>query len=141
MTRQRQPALREMVLDEPSVALLDRERALITLRDTHYQLRLTVPAAATDALALELSSETRLPLWPFPIDLLARTLEALGVLLDCVVLERLADDQVAGSLNLVLESQTYAVKARAVDALLLGLRMGTPLFVAEELFQPAGCAP
>jgi bifunctional DNase/RNase len=137
MTRETQPKLREIMLDEPAMALLDRERALITLRDTSFQLRLTIPMCASDALALERALEARLPLWPFAIDLLARTLEVLGIRLDRVVVQQLADELTLGTLDLVHERETYALKARAADALLLGLRMRTPLFAAEELLDPA----
>jgi bifunctional DNase/RNase len=137
MTRQWQPALREMLLDEPSVALLDRERALITLRDASCELRLTIPAAATDALALELASGKRVPLWPFPIDLLARTLVMLRVPLDRVVVEPLVDDVIIGSLHLVCKPETLVLGARAADAVLLGARMGAPMFAAPELLEPA----
>lgn len=75
---------------------------------------------------------------PMTHDLLRDTLDALGVVLERVVITDLRDKTYFAELHLRSAGEEVTVSARPSDAVALAVRTGSPLFVSDELMDDEG---
>jgi bifunctional DNase/RNase len=77
---------------------------------------------------------------PITFDLMAKMLATLGVEVTQVVVSALKDTTFYARLHLTLGDVEHEIDARPSDALNLAVRVGAPVFVAEEVMSAAGKA-
>ena len=92
------------------------------------------PEATAIAYALQHIETPR----PMSHDLLGNVITALGARLFAVEITHLVDNTFFANLRLLREGKEILVSARPSDAVALGLRVGAPLLVSDELMNNEG---
>ncbi len=106
------------------------------LEGRHRQLSIFIggPEATAIAFALEGVETPR----PLTHDLFCDVLDELGTQLDRVVITELRDTTYFAELQLTGPSGTHQISARPSDAVALAVRVGCPIFSADEVLDEAG---
>jgi len=92
------------------------------------------PEATAIAFALQGVTTSR----PMTHDLMRDVLEALGVVVERVVITELRQTTYYAELSLLHEGRRSVVSSRPSDAIALAARTGTPLYVADDLLDAEG---
>ena len=106
------------------------------LEGRHRQLSIFIggPEATAIAFALEGVETPR----PLTHDLFCDVLDELGTQLDRVVITELRDTTFFAELQLTGPGGTHHISARPSDAVALAVRVGCPIFSADEVLDEAG---
>lgn len=116
------------------------------------------PVVVLKALDDELGPSRLLPIWighpeataillaiegvemprPMTHDLLGNVIETLGALVERVEITRVDEGTFYAAIVLRGEEMTRVVDARPSDSIALAVRLGVPIFVAEEVMNTAG---
>jgi len=75
---------------------------------------------------------------PLTHQLLAAVIRALGAQVEKMVVNRVSQGKFYAELYLRREESLQAIDCRPSDAIALSLRMGTPIYVTEEVMEQAG---
>lgn len=75
---------------------------------------------------------------PLTHDLMKNVIEALGAVLDKVLITEMRDEIYHAQLVLRRDGREVAVDSRSSDAVALALRLGTPIFVADDIIEANG---
>ncbi len=94
------------------------------------------PAEATAILVA--SEASPLPPRPLAYDLMARLLDASHATVEQVEVSRLEDGTFYASITLSTPDGTQLIDARPSDSFALAVRVGAPMFVADEVLAVAG---
>jgi bifunctional DNase/RNase len=87
-------------------------------------------------LGVKLRSLT--PKRPLTYDLMTQLVERLGGRIEAVQLSALRDETFFATLRIVANGTTTELDCRPSDALALAIRMGTPIFIADDVLAQAG---
>ena len=93
-----------------------------------------------EATAILLAIEGAEPPRPLTHDLMRNILETLGSYVERVEITRVEDGTFFAAIILRAEERTFAVDARPSDSIALAIRMGSPIFVAEDVLDEAAIA-
>ena len=93
-----------------------------------------------EATAILLALEGTEPPRPLTHDLMKNMLEALDSYVERVEITRVEDGTFFAAVTLRAEERTRIIDARPSDSIALAIRMGAPIFVAEEVFEAASVA-
>ena len=94
------------------------------------------PEATAILLALEGAEPSR----PLTHDLMRNMLQSLDTYVERVEITRVEEGTFFAALVLRGEERSFAIDARPSDSIALAIRMGAPLFVAEEVLESAAIA-
>ena len=92
-----------------------------------------------NAIALKITGVK--PDRPITHDLMASTMAELGIGLQQIVVNSLADEVFYARMHLRQDGREIDVDARPSDAIALAVRLECPIFVADEVFDKAGVMP
>ena len=90
-----------------------------------------------EATAILLALEGAEPPRPLTHDLMKGMLEALDSYVERVEITRVEDGTFYAAITLRAEERTRIIDARPSDSIALAIRVGAPIFVAEEVFEEA----
>lgn len=93
-----------------------------------------------EATAILLALEGAEPPRPLTHDLMKGMLEALDSYVERVEITRVEEGTFYAAITLRGEERTRVVDARPSDSIALAIRMGAPIYVAEEVFESASVA-
>jgi bifunctional DNase/RNase len=110
---------------------------IIILRDEEDKRQLPIWVGIFEANAIALELEKISTPRPMTHDLLKNVLEALEARVEKVVINDLRDNTFFALIHLRVRGAEVTVDSRPSDAIALALRVGAPLFVAEEVVQKA----
>lgn len=79
------------------------------------------------------------PLRPMTHDLLASTIEALGGVVERVVVTEVKDDTFYARVHVRRRGESLSIDARPSDALNVAIRTDAPIFVADGVFKTTEC--
>jgi len=119
----------ELPTNTPILLLQEAEGA-------HRTLPIYIGAAEATAIAYALQGVATSR--PMTHDLMRDLLEALGAVLDCVVITELRDNTFFAELRLTLAGRRHTVSARPSDAIALATRLGTTIYAEEPLIDAEG---
>ena len=107
---------------------------IIMLRDTAERRALVIWIGTTEAQAIIHALDNITTPRPTTHDLFANTLERLGVTVNSVVINRMEEQTFFAVLNVTTrDGKQLEIDARPSDAIAIGLRMSSPVFVSEEV--------
>lgn len=130
----------EVVVESVRVHMLSSQHVVI-LKQTDRERYLPIWIGPWEANAIATRLQGVTPERPLTHDLFASALTDLGVVVRRVVVSSLANETYHATLELELGGRTVNVDARPSDSLALAVRLGTPIFVAEEVIDRAGVEP
>lgn len=118
-------------VDAPSSMMLLREK-------TGVRRVLPIMIGPAEATAIQFAlNQVPMPR-PMTHDLLKNVLDALGCVLEQVVVSELSERTFYAELRLRGSTGPLTISARPSDAVALAVRTGTPIFVAENVLAEAG---
>ncbi|RKY58423.1 MAG: bifunctional nuclease family protein, partial [Candidatus Latescibacterota bacterium] len=110
----------------------------VLLKDDEGGMVLPIGIGFFEANQISMKLENREPPRPMPYDLLRSILEQLGVTVEKVVVNALAQNTFFALITLKVDGQTLEIDSRPSDAIALALRVQAPIYVAEEVMEEAG---
>ncbi|HID11111.1 MAG TPA: hypothetical protein EYP17_07400 [Candidatus Latescibacteria bacterium] len=110
----------------------------VLLKDDESGMVLPIGIGFFEANQISMKLENREPPRPMPYDLLRSILEQLGVTVEKVVVNALAQNTFFALITLKVDGQTLEIDSRPSDAIALALRVQAPIYVAEEVMEEAG---
>ena len=130
----------EVTVDSIRVSLMSHLR-IVVLKDVNDEryLPIFIGPYEAEAIALRLHNvETPRPLTH---DLICNTIEDLGAEVTHIVVTELRDDTFYAQIGVRVNKGTTAIDSRPSDAIAVAVRVGVPIFVAEEVMTAAGIVP
>ena len=130
----------EVTVDSIRVSLMSHLR-IVVLKDVNDEryLPIFIGPYEAEAIALRLRNvETPRPLTH---DLICNTIEDLGAEVTHIVVTELRDDTFYAQIGVRVNRGTTAIDSRPSDAIAVAVRVGVPIFVAEEVMTAAGIVP
>jgi RNA polymerase sigma factor (sigma-70 family) len=116
------------------------EKRMVVLADEERRRALPIWIGPFEADAILLTLKNVSTARPMSYDFFATILQAAGITLEAVRVETLKENTFYAVAVLRAHAQVFEVDARPSDALALAVRMGTPIYVTEEVMAQAGRA-
>ena len=130
----------EMVVESVRVHMLS-SRHVVILKQADKDRYLPIWIGPWEASAIAMRLQGLAPERPLTHDLFATVLGELGARVDRVLIASLADETFHARLVLVLPDARHEIDARPSDAIALAVRLGAPIFAAEEVLDRAALGP
>lgn len=122
------------------VSLMSQHRVVLLKElGTERYLPIWIGPYEAEALSIELQQVTVAR--PLTHDLLRNVIEAMGGVVQYIVVSELRDDTFYARIVISLNGRTIEVDARPSDAMNLAVRTQAPIYVAEEVMEAAGVVP
>jgi len=125
--------------DDPTKLVSDQRIVLLREVDGDRLLPIWVGAPEGNMLALHLRGETTPR--PMTSDLLVEIVRVLGARVERVAVTALREKTFHGVVALAVDGRVEEIDARPSDALNIAVRVGAPIFVAEEVLAESALAP
>ena len=112
---------------------------LVWLKDKDQTVFLPIAIGNFEAVAIYVALYDEPPPRPIAYDLLCSILAGFDVRVEQVLVNALKNDTFFAEIKLVLDGgETVVIDSRPSDALALALRLGAPIFVADQVVEEAG---
>lgn len=118
------------------VSLLSHHRVVL-LKDTGAERYLPIWIGPFEAEAITMALQHMETPRPMTHDLLKSVIAALGATVSHVAIDKLADNTFHACIVMDMAGRHVEVDSRPSDAMALALRCGVPIYVAEEVMEPA----
>jgi uncharacterized protein len=127
----------EMVVESVRVHMLSN-RHVVILKEQERDRYLPIWIGPWEASAIAMRLQGLAPERPLTHDLIATTLDELGVTVERVVIYELAEDTFHARLVLTQAGRTVEIDSRPSDALALAVRSSARVFAAADVLDRAG---
>ncbi|MCS7179607.1 MAG: bifunctional nuclease family protein [Anaerolineae bacterium] len=122
------------------VSLMSQHRVVL-LKELGAERYLPIWIGPYEAEALSIELQQVTVARPLTHDLLRNVIEAMGGVVQYIVVSELRDDTFYARIVISLNGRTIEVDARPSDAMNLAVRTRSPIYVAEEVMEIAGVVP
>lgn len=122
------------------VSLMSQHRVVL-LKELGAERYLPIWIGPYEAEALSLELQQISVARPLTHDLLKNVIEAMGGVVQYIVVSELRDDTFYARIIISLNGRTIEVDSRPSDAMNLAVRTQVPIYVAEEVMEQAGVVP
>lgn len=127
----------ETIVESISVNLVTQNRVVILKEvDGERQLLIWIGEFEAQAIVIELRHQESPR--PLPYDLLRAAIDALGGVVESVVISDLSQDIYFARVIINQNGQTIELDSRASDSIALALRCNCPIYVDERIMDVAG---
>lgn len=130
----------EMVVESVRVHMLS-SRHVVILKQADRDRYLPIWIGPWEASAIAMRLQGLTPERPLTHDLFASVLGVLGARVDRVLISSLADETFHARLVVVQPDARHEIDARPSDAIALAVRLGAPIYAAEEVLDRAALGP
>ena len=130
----------EMVVESVRVHMLS-SRHVVILKQADRDRYLPIWIGPWEASAIAMRLQGLAPERPLTHDLFATVLADLGARVDRVLISALADETFHARLVLVQPDARHEIDARPSDAIALAVRLGAPIYAAEDVPDRAALGP
>jgi len=134
------PNMIEVVIDSIRVSLMSQQRVVI-LKELNSDRYLPIMVGIYEAEHLTLALQDVEVARPLTYDLFVNILDTLNAELSHVEVVALNEETYFGNLVISISGTLHNIDSRPSDAMNLAIRMGAPIFVAEEVLDEAGLIP
>lgn len=114
--------------------------AVVMLREADGERVLPIYVGLGEGFSIWLSITGGQTMRPMTHDLMRELLETVGLQVESVAVNRLAESTFYAEISLSQSEQSYRVDARPSDAIALAVRLGAPVHVARTVFEEAALA-
>lgn len=122
------------------VSLMSQHRVVL-LKELGAERYLPIWIGPYEAEALSLELQQISVARPLTHDLLKNVIEAMGGVVQYIVVSELRDDTFYARIVISLDGRIIEVDSRPSDAMNLAVRTQAPIYVAEEVMEQAGVVP
>ena len=130
----------EMSIDSIRVSLMSQQRVVI-LREVNSDRYLPIMVGIYEAEHLTLALQDVEVARPLTYDLFVNILDVLNAEVTHVEVVSLNEETYFGNIVISVSGTLHNIDSRPSDAMNLAIRMGAPIFVAEEVLDEAGLIP
>ena len=130
----------EVVIDSIRVSLMSQQRVVI-LREVNSDRYLPIMVGIYEAEHLTLALQDVEVARPLTYDLYVNILANLGAEVTHIEVVSLNEETYFGNIVISVSGTLHNIDSRPSDAMNLAIRMGAPIFVAEEVLDEAGLIP
>ena len=130
----------EVVIDSIRVSLMSQQRVVI-LREINSDRYLPIMVGIYEAEHLTLALQDVEVARPLTYDLFVSILDTLNAEVTHVEVVSLNEETYFGNIVISIGGTLHNIDSRPSDAMNLAIRMGAPIFVAEEVLDEAGLIP
>jgi bifunctional DNase/RNase len=130
----------EMVVESVRVHMLS-SRHVVILKEVGRDRYLPIWIGPWEASAIAMRLQGLSPERPLTHDLFSTVLGELGVRVERVLISALADETFHARLVLVQPDARHEVDARPSDAIAIAVRLGAPIYAAEDVLERAALGP
>ncbi|KAF0152845.1 MAG: hypothetical protein FD143_773 [Ignavibacteria bacterium] len=113
----------------------------LLLKEIYGVRRLPIIIGSFEAQSIALEMESIKPPRPLTHDLLKNVIDNLGGTVVEVVIDELKDNTFYAKIKLEYSTMTNEIDSRPSDAIALGVRTGSPIFVSEAVMKAAAFVP
>jgi hypothetical protein len=125
--------LNKIVISETS------DQQMILIKEKNGTRKVPIIISIFEAIAIDRALNNRPVIRPMTHDLLADILQKTGTSLEKITITKIENNTFYAELLLVSkDGELLTVDARPSDSIALGVRLQTPLFVNEQVFEVAG---
>lgn len=117
---------------------LPSNQPIVLLKEAKGERYLPIWIGAVEATAIAFALQGIDTPRPMTHDLMRDILENTNVVVDKILISDLVDQTFFADIHLQREGATVEVSSRPSDAIALAVRLGTPIFGAEEVLDQAG---
>ena len=130
----------EVTLETIQMSLVSPHRVVV-LREVGFEryLPIWIGPCEAEAISVRLNG-VEMPR-PLTHDLLVRLMDALGAKLLYIFVNALSDNTFFARLVMDVHGEEIEIDSRPSDALAIAVRVGVPVYVAEEVMEEAGVVP
>ena len=111
---------------------------LVWLKDKDQKIFLPIAIGNFEAVAIFMALHDEPPPRPIAYDLLCAIIDGFDVRVEQVLVSALRDETFFAEITLVCDGESICIDSRPSDALALALRVGAPVFVADQVIEEAG---
>ncbi|MBN1178195.1 MAG: bifunctional nuclease family protein [Anaerolineae bacterium] len=122
------------------VNLMSQHRVVL-LREVGGNRYLTIWIGPFEAEAINVRLQEVEFARPLTHDLLKNTIEALGGVIQYIIVTDLQNDTFYGRIVVSVDGRELEIDSRPSDAMALAVRAAVPIYVAEEVMDTAGIVP
>lgn len=122
------------------VSLVSQHRVVL-LKELEAERYLPIWIGPFEAEALSLELQQISVARPLTHDLLKNVIEAMGGVVEYIVVSELRDDTFYARIVISLDGRTIEVDSRPSDAMNLAVRTQSPIYVTEEVMKQASVVP
>jgi bifunctional DNase/RNase len=130
----------EVVIDSIRVSLMSQQRVVI-LKELNSDRYLPIMVGIYEAEHLTLALQDVEVARPLTYDLFVNILDTLNAQISHVEVVSLTEETYFGNIVISISGTLHNIDTRPSDAMNLAIRMGAPIFVAEEVLDEAGLIP
>ncbi|GIV74173.1 MULTISPECIES: bifunctional nuclease family protein [Caldilinea] len=130
----------EVTIDSIRVSLLSQNR-IVVLKEENSERFLPIWIGPFEADAITLQLQGMEAPRPLTHDLLKSVIETLGAEVLHIVINSLERNTYYARIVLEMNGDTIEIDSRPSDAIALAVRVGVPIYVAEEVMEQAGMVP
>jgi bifunctional DNase/RNase len=130
----------EVVIDSIRVSLMSQQRVVI-LKELNSDRYLPIMVGIYEAEHLTLALQAVEVARPLTYDLFFNILDTLNAEVTHVEVVSLNEETYFGNIVISISGTIHNIDSRPSDAMNLAIRMGAPIFVAEEVLDEAGLIP
>lgn len=130
----------EVVIDSIRVSLMSQQRVVI-LKEISSERYLPIMVGIYEAEHLTLALQEVEVARPLTYDLFVNILDTLKAEVSHVEVVSLNEETYFGNIVISISGTLHNIDTRPSDAMNLAIRMGAPIFVAEEVLEEAGLIP
>lgn len=130
----------EVTVDSVRVSLLSAHR-LVVLKEVGAERYLPIWIGPFEADAITIKLQGMEISRPLTHDLLKNVIEQLGAVVSHVLISELTDNTFYARIVMDVDGRHTEVDSRTSDAIALAVRMGVPIFVADEVMAQAAITP
>jgi hypothetical protein len=136
----REEAMVEVTIDSVRVSLMSQHRVVVLKEtDTDRYLPIWIGPFEADAITIQLQGVQVAR--PLTHDLLKSVIREMGVRVSHVLVSELRDDTFYARIVMDVDGKSMEIDSRPSDAIALAVRVGAPIFVAEQVMDQASIMP
>jgi bifunctional DNase/RNase len=114
------------------------DQQMVLLKEKEGERRVPIIISIFEAIAIDRAINNRAIARPMTHDLLANILTELGAELQRVTVSKLESNTFYAELKVQIGEKTHIIDARPSDSIALAVRLKTPIYVNEQVYETAG---
>lgn len=127
-------------IDSIRVSLMSQDR-MVVLKDTDSERYLPIWIGPYEADAITIQLQGVQVARPLTHDLLTSFIQTVGVKVSNIVVSDLRNNTFFAKIFIDVDGKEYQIDSRPSDAIALAVRVGAPIFVAEQVMDQAAITP
>ena len=113
------------------------DQQVIVIKERNGKRSFPIVIGIVEIFAIDRKLKGIKPPRPMTHDLLASTIESLGAKIEKIVITDLRNHTFYANIHLNLDGQIIKIDSRPSDAIVLSCASGSPIFVADHVFEKA----